>query len=75
MLLITGSNGVLGTKLIQQALEKRLPVLAVDIQDTPHNSYLGNFQYQRVDITNEGDIAQVFQDHRIDTVIHRPPTE
>ncbi len=67
--LITGSNGVLGTKLIEAAIADH-EVIATDLQPEALNSFLGTFTYVPMDITEQAQVARVFEQFRPSLVIH-----
>lgn len=49
-LLITGVNGLLGQKLLEQAYDK-FSVMGLDLQEEPFNKKI-KFEYRRLDLTN-----------------------
>jgi dTDP-4-dehydrorhamnose reductase len=69
-ILITGGNGLLGTKVIEQALT--LP--EIDVISTSRgscqNGYLGTFPFSQLDITDAAAVDRVLSEHRPDVVIH-----
>ena len=68
-ILITGSNGVLGTKLIQAAIGN-FDVIATDLQAAPLNACLGSFTYASMDVTDEHQVEGIFQKFSPAIVIH-----
>ena len=65
-LIITGVNGLLGQKLIEQAYHK-YQVLGIDLQDAPFNKKI-KFEYRQLDLTKRRsvkDLVADFQPHYI----------
>lgn len=56
-LLITGINGLLGQKLLEQAHSK-YTVLGIDLHDEPFNTKI-KFEYRKVDITKRGPVKEI----------------
>lgn len=69
-ILITGGNGVLGSKLISEALRRDFEVYSCDIIQEPLNAFLGDFNYVKLDITKESQVERVFTDVKPNIVIH-----
>lgn len=67
--LITGSNGVLGTKLIEAMLARGDSFVASDRSDCL-NSYLGDFRYQSLDITDAKQIASLMRHYAPAIILH-----
>jgi dTDP-4-dehydrorhamnose reductase len=68
-ILITGSNGLLGQKVVDLCLSKGLPFLATSSGENRY-SICPETQYQTLDITDEANIKAVF-DHYLPThIIH-----
>lgn len=56
--LITGSNGLLGQKLVYYCMEKKIPFLATSLGSN-RNSKCNNNHYQSLDITNSDEVNAV----------------
>lgn len=67
---ITGSNGLLGTKLLDLLL--RLPdVHVIGLSRRPcSNGYLGAFRFHRLDVADEAAVGEVLRAAAPDVVIH-----
>ena len=68
-ILITGSNGLLGQKIVRQLKKKNKPFLATSLgenrnPDCPHTFY------RQLDISNEDEVNEVFTEYNPDAVIH-----
>ncbi len=68
-ILITGSNGLLGQKIVRQAQKKGITFLATSKGEN-RNSDCPTENYQSLDICKEDDIAFVFTDFQPTHVIH-----
>ncbi len=68
-ILITGGNGVLGTKLIDAA-DSQMLVLATDVQNQPIRPLTERVRYARMDITDRNAVESVFTDFQPSAVIH-----
>lgn len=69
IILITGSNGLLGQKLVKLFLAKNIPFLATSKgenrnPDCPENCYFS------LDVTNTSEINEFFDKHEFQAVIH-----
>jgi dTDP-4-dehydrorhamnose reductase len=70
VLLVTGGNGLLGTKLIEQALaDGALSVVSVSRRPCS-NGYLGAFPFYQVDLAEPGAFREIAERVRPDRVIH-----
>jgi dTDP-4-dehydrorhamnose reductase len=70
-ILITGSNGLLGQKLVKLILEKgedELIATARGVNRLPYDE--GNYKYISLDITNEVDVKKIITEQQPDVVIH-----
>lgn len=67
--LITGSNGFIGTKLTSSLLERGYKVLGISNSGTP-KLFHENYKYLKVDITDSSTIEKVFSEYQISSVIH-----
>jgi len=68
--LVTGSNGLLGQKLVQLLLtdsDYQLIATARGANRLPENK---NYTYVSMDITNEGEVAKTIAEHKPDFIIH-----
>jgi dTDP-4-dehydrorhamnose reductase len=69
-ILVTGSNGLLGTKLLGQLLADGVhQPLGADHHDRT-NGYLGAAPFWRLDVASAPDVEQVLDEARPDAVIH-----
>ncbi|MEP2026495.1 MAG: dTDP-4-dehydrorhamnose reductase [Reichenbachiella sp.] len=69
-ILITGSNGLLGQKLVKLLLEKDMEVIATS-RGANRVTYLSKpFEYSELDITNAIQVDEVIKKYRPDAVIH-----
>lgn len=69
-ILITGSNGLLGQKLVQLLLEKGIEIIATS-RGANRVTYLPQpFEYCSLDITDQSQVKQVIEKYKPDTVIH-----
>jgi len=69
-ILITGGNGLLGTKVIEQALARPEIDIISTSRDVCQNGYLGQFMFSRLDITDVNSVQRVLVQHQPDVVIH-----
>ncbi len=67
--LITGSNGLLGQKLVDYCLEHNVLFVPTSKGEN-RNSRCPEHLYVQMDITNEEEVHQVIQEHRPTHVIH-----
>lgn len=68
-ILITGSNGLLGQKVVDLCLSKGLPFLATSSGENRY-SQCPTAQYQTLDITDEANIKSVFEAYLPTHIIH-----
>lgn len=68
-ILITGSNGLLGQKLVAQLLQKGIDFMASSLGVNRNNDCPGE-NYRTMDICNRDEIAEVFQEFKPTHVIH-----
>lgn len=68
-ILITGSNGLLGQKLVKQLLNNNISFLASSKGDN-RNPQCPNTHYVQVDITNSSQVSNIFQEYLPTAVIH-----
>lgn len=68
-ILVTGSNGLLGQKIVALCLEKGIPFLATS-KGTNRNPDCPNEQYAEMDITQVEDLRTIFENYRPTHVIH-----
>lgn len=68
-ILITGSNGLLGQKIVKQCLSNQHEFLATSKGEN-RNPDCPNDQFQSLDITNESEVKAVFNAFLPDAVIH-----
>jgi dTDP-4-dehydrorhamnose reductase len=69
-ILITGSNGLLGQKLIALLANKEENTLIATSKGANRISNTNSYQYQSLDITNEDEVAAIFNTFKPDTVIN-----
>ncbi len=67
--LITGSNGLLGQKLVQLFLERKIPFLATS-KGANRNPDCPADQYQSLDVTNPDEIEWLLSQNDFGSVIH-----
>ncbi|MFM1914414.1 MAG: hypothetical protein RLZZ531_83 [Bacteroidota bacterium] len=68
-ILITGSNGLLGQKLVTQLLQKGIDFMASSL-GVNRNNDCPEENYRTMDICNRDEIAEVFQEFKPTHVIH-----
>ena len=68
--LITGSNGLLGQKLVKLLTENNEPVIATSLGKNRLPKILTGYTYQSLDITNEKQVREVLTHFRPEVVIH-----
>ena len=68
--LITGSNGLLGQKLVKLLTENNEPVIATSLGKNRLHKILTGYTYQSLDITNEKQVREVLTHFRPEVVIH-----
>lgn len=68
-ILITGSNGLLGQKIVKQLLEKKIPFLATSKGEN-RNSFCPVSCYQSLDITDPQQVKRTFRDYLPTHIIH-----
>lgn len=69
-ILITGSNGLLGQKLVTLLSNKEGITLLATSKGANRISNTNGYQYQSLDITNELEVAAIFNTFKPDTVIN-----
>lgn len=69
-ILITGSNGLLGQKLVALLGNKEGITLLATSKGANRISNSNGYQYQSLDITNEDEVAAIFNTFKPDTVIN-----
>jgi dTDP-4-dehydrorhamnose reductase len=68
-ILITGSNGLLGQKLVKHCLKSQIPFIATS-KGVNRNAFCPSTQYAELDITDDRSIATLFAKERPTHVIH-----
>lgn len=68
--LVTGGNGLLGTKTIELLLAQGRHPISVSLEPEAMNMFLGEFPYRQLDITDEAAVSALLRDERPDAVIH-----
>lgn len=69
-ILITGSNGLLGQKLVKLLLDKGIEVIATSRGANRVNYLSKPFEYGELDITDQGQVNEVINKYKPDAVIH-----
>ncbi|SMD35265.1 dTDP-4-dehydrorhamnose reductase [Reichenbachiella faecimaris] len=69
-ILITGSNGLLGQKLVKLLLEKDIEVIATSRGASRVNYLSKPFEYSELDITDQGQVNEVISKYKPHVVIH-----
>lgn len=69
-ILITGSNGLLGQKLVALLANKEGITLLATSKGANRISNTNGYQYQSLDITNENEVATIFNSFKPDTIIN-----
>lgn len=69
-ILITGSNGLLGQKLVALLANKEGIKLLATSKGANRISNTNGYQYQSLDITNENEVATIFNSFKPDTIIN-----
>ena len=69
-ILITGSNGLLGQKIIYNLLERRCFEIIATARGINRLKEKRGYEFISLDITNREDIASVFDNHKPDVVIN-----
>lgn len=67
--LVTGTNGLLGQKLVA-LLSQDLNITLIATGRGPNRNLSGSYVYFRCDLTVEGEVATLFRIHRPDAVVH-----
>lgn len=68
--LVTGGNGLLGTKTIGLLLAEGRQPLSTSMEPAALNGFLGEFPYHQVDITDAGAVHDLLATWRPEAVIH-----
>ena len=68
--LITGSNGLLGQKLVEKLLHKNYKVIATSRGSCRWAIQHPNYSYEELDITNFDNVKNVFEKHLPDVIIN-----
>ncbi|MEO9965873.1 MAG: SDR family oxidoreductase [Reichenbachiella sp.] len=69
-ILITGSNGLLGQKLVKLLIDKNIEVVATSRGANRINYLNTDFEYCELDITDELEVDRVIKQYKPDTIIH-----
>lgn len=81
MILVTGGAGFIGSSLVDSLLRNGEQVIAVDNMNDYYSPEVKrenifwalaqkNYKFYRVDIENSDDLAKVFDENKIDTIVH-----
>ena len=68
--LVTGGNGLLGTKTVWLLLARGLQPVSASLEPDCLNRFLGDFPYFQLDITDPRAVDELISDVRADAVIH-----
>jgi dTDP-4-dehydrorhamnose reductase len=70
-ILITGSNGLLGQKLVQLLSQKEgIQLIATAVGTDRLNTNTGNYVYESMDVTDSENVMAIFEKHQPDVLIH-----
>lgn len=69
-ILVTGGNGLLGTKMIELLLVMGREPISASLEPEPLNRFLGEFPYYQLDITDPAAVRKLFDEVRPDAVVH-----
>lgn len=69
-ILITGSNGLLGQKLVKLLLDEGIEVIATSRGANRVNYLSKPFEYCELDITHQSQVNEVMDKYKPDTIIH-----
>ena len=69
-ILVTGSNGLLGTKVLDRLLAQGADQPLAASRNERANGYLGDLPFWRVDVADAADVERVLDEARPDAVIH-----
>jgi len=70
-ILITGSNGLLGQKLVQLLIEKEnVHLIATAVGENRLNNLGNRYIYESMDVTNAANVLAIFNKHQPDVLIH-----
>ena len=67
--LITGSNGLLGQKILKKLVDQNSKVIATS-KGKNRNKDSNHYTYESLDITNEKEVSQVLNLHQPDVVFN-----
>lgn len=68
--LVTGGCGLMGDHICSGFLKKGCEVIAVDRKPSDYNMQKENFMFIEAKPTDKGKYADIFEKHKIDTIIH-----
>lgn len=68
--LVTGGNGLLGTKTIELLLATGRQPISVSLEPDCLNRFLGEFPYRPLDITDPASLASLLSEMKPDAVVH-----
>jgi dTDP-4-dehydrorhamnose reductase len=68
-ILITGSNGLLGQKIVKRCIKNKIPFLATSLGEN-RNSKCPSQNYSSLDICDPDQIRNLFENHQFTSVIH-----
>ena len=68
--LVTGGNGLLGTKMVELLLAEGRQPISVSLEPESLNRFLGDFPYYTLDITDEGAVRDLLGRLRPEAVVH-----
>ena len=68
-ILITGSNGLLGQKIVAQLIDKSIDFLATSAGDN-RNPELPSQAYHKLDVTRESAVSEIIKNYKPTAVIN-----
>lgn len=69
-ILITGSNGLLGQKLVKQLMSEKKHSFLATAKGENRLVSISGFEYQTMDITNKNEVFKVVEAYKPDCIIH-----
>jgi nucleoside-diphosphate-sugar epimerase len=68
-IVITGANGIIGSELCKRFIDKGYYVIGIDRRE-PQQEDDRQFEYVKLDITDQDKVGQFFSELRFDYLIH-----
>ena len=72
-IVITGINGIIGSELCKRFIDKGYYVIGIDRtepKEKEENGEQGQFEYVKLDITDQDEVGQFFSDLSFNYIIH-----